>query len=253
MLKGLAAIPVGNVHPSPNNPRETLSDIGELAVSIREVGLIQPIVVQKIAEGRFQIIAGHRRYAAIKKLGWKDVPCLIRRDMLPDEELLAMLVENGQRSGLDPIEEARALGKLKSAGMVDIEIARKVGRSQSYVSGRLALLALPTEEQEELRHGIVGVTAAVEKARTDSGKVRKSKKPSSSRTHLNAIHPLANRAKARCQRIHARNGRVKGVGGVACGECWESVIRTDEREAAYTRMNQSGKCPTCDTVTEVAS
>jgi ParB family chromosome partitioning protein len=251
-LKGLAAIEVTRIKPSPNNPRENLTGIAELASSIREVGLIQPIVVQRV-NGGLQIVAGHRRFAAVKRLGWKQVPCLVRRDMLPDEELLAMLVENGQRTDLDPIEEGRALQKLKSGGLTDIEIARKIGRSQPHVSGRLALLALPLEEQEELRHGMVGITAAIKKARSDAGKVRKSRKPSRNPSHLGAIHPLAGRAKARCQQLHAKNGRIKGVGGIACGECWESVIRADERSTAQHRLAETGACPTCNVETLVAT
>lgn len=251
-LKGLVALDVNQVKPSPNNPREHLTGIDELASSIREVGLIQPIVVQRIPAGGFQIVAGHRRYAAVRKLGWKQIPSLVRRDMLPDEELLAMLVENGQRAGLDPIEEARALNKLRTAGISTVEIARKIGRSQPYVSARLSLLLMTIEEQEELRHGLVGITAAVEKARTDAGKVRRRRKPNSTTTYLGPVHPVAGRAKARCQRMHAKNGRIKGVGGVACGECWETVIRADERERTQHRLAESGTCPTCDTVSASA-
>lgn len=249
-MNGLAALEIRQIKPSPNNPRERLQGIDELAFSsIREVGLIQPIVVQRLPMGGFQILAGHRRFAAVRKLGWPKVPCLVRRDMLPDEELLTMLVENGQRADLDPIEEGRALSKLKAGGLTDIEIGRKIGRSQSHVSGRLALLALPLEEQEELRHGLVGITAAVSKARADSGKVRQRRNPSKNPAYLGPIHPLADRAKARCQRVHAKAGRVKGVGGVACGECWESVIRADERVQPAQRLAETGRCPTCDTDT----
>lgn len=83
-----------------------------------------------------------------------------------------MLVENGQRAGLDPIEEARALRRLKTQGSTDAEIARRIGRSQSYVSGRLALLALPAEEQEELRAGQAAITPMVAKARATSARGR---------------------------------------------------------------------------------
>lgn len=148
-LTGLAAISLAEVHPSPNNPRKNLTGIGELAGSIRENGLIQPLVVQKIpGQDGYQIVAGHRRYAAITRLGWATVPCIIRRDMLPDEELLAMLVENGQRAGLDPIEEARALSRLKhSMGINESEVARRIGRPLSFVT---------TRDQESVRAGVTG-------------------------------------------------------------------------------------------------
>lgn len=151
-LNGLAAIPVAELRPSPNNPRERMTGIDELALSIRENGLIQPIIVQRIpGERGFQIIAGHRRFAAALRLGLATVLCVIRRDMLPDEELLAMLVENGQRAGLDPIEEARALNKLKNKmGISEAEVARRIGRPASHVAGRIMLLALPVANQEEV-------------------------------------------------------------------------------------------------------
>lgn len=237
-LTGLAAVPVGQVRPSPNNPRENLEDIDGLALSIRENGLIQPIVVQAIpGHTGYQIIAGHRRYAAILKLDWHKVPCLIRRDMLPDEELLAMLVENGQRSGLDPIEEARALKRLVSAGIPLAEVARKVGRSKATVDARLALLQLPVEEQEAVRAGHYTLTHATRLIR-DERKARRQKenpvarpvgrpKGSKAKPYFGDTHPLAKAARARC----ADNGHGKGhikVAGVACGPCWEATIRDDQ-------------------------
>lgn len=250
-LTGLAAVAIGRLRPSPNNPRENLTGIDDLALSIREAGLIQPIVAQRIpGHSGLQIVAGHRRWAACQKLGWTKVPCIIRRDMLPDEELLTMLVENGQRAGLDPIEEARALNRLKSGGLRDIEIARKIGRSQSYVSARLALLMLPVEEQEEIRVGAVAVTPMVAKARAMGGKVRRGRVNGEKRVaHLGPEHGLVHLAKARCRRLgHSLKGG-KGVGGVACGECWESVIRADERAHLHTQSEQRGRCVLCDTTT----
>jgi hypothetical protein len=80
-IEGLVELPVDHVHPSPNNPREKLTDIDDLAASIRQVGLIQPLVVQPTNRDdqadAYQIIAGHRRYAAALLLGWLNVPCLV--------------------------------------------------------------------------------------------------------------------------------------------------------------------------------
>jgi ParB family chromosome partitioning protein len=106
-IEGLVELPIDQVHPSPNNPREHLTDIDGLADSIREAGLIQPLVVQPI-DGGYQVVAGHRRLAALQLLGRLNAECIVRRPLRSDEELLTMLIENGQRAGLDPIEEARA-------------------------------------------------------------------------------------------------------------------------------------------------
>lgn len=251
-LTGLAAIPVDQVHPSPNNPREHLTDIDELAASIKDAGLIQPLVVQPIARG-YQIVAGHRRHAAVKLLGHLTVECIIRRELRPDEELLTMLIENGQRAGLDPIEEARALNRLKNQqGISETEVARRLGRQPSFVTGRIMLLSLPVEEQERVRLGITTMTEAKAEARIVSGRIRHGAIGRPPAGHLNASHPLAARAKAAClEQRHSRKQGM-GVGGIACGLCWEAVIRANEREKIHAASAVAGRCLICGTVHDSA-
>lgn len=240
-LTGLAAIPIGEIRPSSANPRSRLTDLDELALSIRENGLVQPIIVQQVPgfDG-YQIVAGHRRYAAVVKLGWSSAPCIIRRDMLPDEELLAMLVENGQRANLDPIEEARALHRLKrTGGLTDNEIGRKIGRSDYYVRTRLALLQLPEEEQEALRAGHSTLERAVGLVRSERQEQRRRENPvarpvgrpkgAKTKPYFGDDHPLARTVRAICD----HRGTPK-VGGVGCGPCWESAIRDDAGQAYAT-------------------
>jgi ParB family chromosome partitioning protein len=247
-VRGLAIIPLADIHPSPNNPRENLTGLDELAASIREQGLIQPLIVQKIpgVDG-FRIVAGHRRHAAARIARIAELPCVIRKDLLPDEELLAMLVENGQRANLDPIEEARALRKLKSQGLSGQDIARKIGRSLPYVAGRLTLLSLPVEEQEQLRSGFGTLTQAVAKARVASGRTRPGAVGKKSGAYLATSHPLATKVANRCTSLKHKNKGSASVGGVGCGECWEQVIRASEREALHDQSNQRGRCVLCDT------
>lgn len=240
-LRGLALVPLSELRPSPDNIRERLTDIDDLAQSIREVGMIQPIIAQRVpGHDNLQIIAGHRRYAAAKRLGLNEVPVVIRRDMLPDEELLAMLVENGQRANLDPIEEARALSRLKSAGISSAEVGRKIGRTASYVDNRLMLLKLPTEEQERVRaghytishaQGLVRAERKVERERTNPV-ARPIGRPKGAKTkpYFGDTHPLAHTARRVCADSGHGKGHVK-VGGVACGPCWEVVIRADALRA----------------------
>lgn len=237
-LTGLAAVPIGQLRPSPNNPRDNLDGIDDLAASIRENGLIQPLVVQRIpGSTSLQIVAGHRRFAAVRRLDWARVPCVIRRDLLPDEELLAMLVENGQRANLDPIEEARALRRLTDAGIPDAEVARRVGRPASWVKSRLLLLQLPAREQEEVRAGHYSLTYAHKIIRDARAQQRAREKPvakpvgrpkgAKTKPYFGDTHPLAATARARCD----HRGTPK-VAGVACGPCWEAVIRLDQDAAA---------------------
>lgn len=251
-LGGMAAISVLNIEPSPNNPRKHLEDIEGLALSIRENGLIQPLVVQpettaSAAEPVFRIVAGHRRYAAVLLLGWQSVPCIIRKPMREDAELLAMLVENGQRAGLDPIEEARALARLKhDMGINEAEVARRIGRHPSHVTGRIMLLALPFEEQESVRAGVTTLTEAKAKARISSGRIRKNAIGRPGVGHFSTAHPLAAKVKARCIHLGHLRGKGKGVGGVACGECWEVVLLAAQGEQLQGQLARTGVCPTCD-------
>jgi len=127
--------------------------VGELAVSIRQHGLLHPIIVRPSGQV-FEVVAGHRRLEASKLLGRKDVPCLVKN--VSDKEAYELsLTENVQRQTLDPIEEAEAYSKYVDHfgwGSVS-ELARKVGKSQEYVSHRMLLLRLPSEILEKVRTG----------------------------------------------------------------------------------------------------
>jgi ParB family transcriptional regulator, chromosome partitioning protein len=238
---GLMVMPLADIDPDPDNPRDALSDIDDLARSIREQGLIQPLIVRRTESGRLVIVAGHRRHAALLHMGRTRAEVIVRREMAADDVLAKQLIENGQRAGLDPIEEARALARLKHLGNLnDLELAQRVGRSQPTVSSRLALLTLPVEEQEAVRAGQLKIGAAVRTARIDSGKARGSK---SGAWHLGPDHALSRHAASRCRRLAHKTGR--SVGGVACGECWESVIRADEREHLHARSADQSRCVVC--------
>jgi ParB family chromosome partitioning protein len=244
----LLRVPLNQLHPDPNNVRENLGDLEDLAESIVAVGLLQPIVARRHGE-QLIIVAGHRRYAAIARLGWASVPVIVRADMAPDEVLAAMIIENSQRADLDPIEEARGLARLKAEyGLTtDVALARKIGRHQTHVSARLTLLALSPEDQEAVRSGRLGVTAATQKARTDSGRRRPGAKGRAPAQHLSISHDLAKRANNRCVELSHKRKGAGSVGGVACGECWESVIRADERERTHAASAAAGRCLTCGT------
>ena len=235
VLGGFLAIPLEELHPSPNNVRSRLTDIDDLAASLREQGPLQPMVVQQIP-GRpgYQIVAGHRRRAAALRAGLTHYPCILRRDMLPDEELLAMLVENGQRSDLDPIEEARAYKKLVDSGVSVADVARRVGRGLATVKNRLMLLQLPLVEQEQVRAGHYSLQHAEGMVRAARAEARRAASPvarpigrpkgAKTKPYFGDTHTLAGAARGLCD----HTGTPK-VAGVACGPCWEEVIRRDER------------------------
>lgn len=239
----LVNVAVADLHPDPDNPRDKLTDLDDLVESITTAGLLQPIVARRNDAGLLVVVAGHRRLGAIKKLRWTHVDVLVRAPMRPDEVIAAMLIENGQRADLDPIEEARGIKRLATIhNLTDMAVARKIGRSQPYVSGRLALLNLTAEQQDEIRAGQMGVTAASQLGRQQAGKVRKSSKGNVTIHHFGETNELAARAKARCR---SKGHKAKVAGGVGCGECWEAVIRADERQHAQVMNSHRDDCVTC--------
>lgn len=226
-LAGFEAIEVGAIHPNPNNPRKRLDDLEDLADSIKAQGILEPLIVMPHPtwpDERFQILAGHRRLAAAELAGLAQVPCIIRKGKTVAGGLEFALVENGQRADLDPIDEARAIKQLMQ--LLDIsatEVARRIGRSGALVHKRLALLELTPTAQQQVKTGQLGVAAAHERVM----KKRGSAGTRPEQHHFGAGHPLASEAREECRTAHNRRG-VRLVGGQACGQCWELVIRRDE-------------------------
>jgi len=151
-------IPLSLIIPADDNVRDDVGDVSDLAHSILQNGLQQPLRVRPIEGGGYQIVAGHRRFAAISTLTkdkQHEIPCMvIVGEMLDDARVAAMLVENMQRTDLNPIEEAVGFMRLTSQfGYKQAELAGRIGRSASYVSARLSLLKLPDEVVDQVRTG----------------------------------------------------------------------------------------------------
>jgi ParB family chromosome partitioning protein len=144
-----AEVPLGALDPNPFQPRSTIdaARLAELAASVRESGIVQPILVRRHGE-RYQIIAGERRFRAAQALGLRTVPVTVRD--VDDEHLLELaLVENIQREELNAIEEAQAFHRLQEEfRLTQEEIARRVGRDRTTVANTLRLLRLPRELRE---------------------------------------------------------------------------------------------------------
>ncbi len=140
---------------NPFQPRKTFDDetIEELATSIKEYGIIQPIVAQKNDDGSYFIISGERRTRAAVSLGLETVP-IITRDLKDNEKLEIALIENIQRENLNSIEEALAYKQIMEISDLNHEeLAEKVGKSRSAITNSLRLLKLPEEMQESLKKG----------------------------------------------------------------------------------------------------
>lgn len=145
------------VSPNPRQPRRTFveSDLEELANSIRQKGVIQPILVRTDpeAQGRYQIIAGERRWRAARRAGLKAIPAVIRE--MDDREVLEIgIIENVQRADLNAIEEAEAYKSLIDRfGRTQESVATQVGKSREYIANTLRLLQLPDDVREHVKEG----------------------------------------------------------------------------------------------------
>lgn len=151
-VEEVVQVPIGKVVPNKYQPRTVFDDakIEELARTIRTHGVIQPIVLREIAEGQYEIIAGERRYRAMSKLEWTDVPAIIRN--LSDKETASVaLIENLQREELTAIEEALAYQQLIELHELTQEaLAQRLGKGQSTVANKIRLLKLPQEVQQSI-------------------------------------------------------------------------------------------------------
>src|SRR6476619_4301587 len=135
-------IPIDRIDPNPNQPRQVMGDLSELIASIAEKGILEPLVVRPRA-GRFQIVAGDRRYQAAVQAGLHELPAVIR-DVDETEMLELALIENIQRKDLTAFEEAEALhGLAESCGYTHEDLARRLGKSRTSITESLALVGIP--------------------------------------------------------------------------------------------------------------
>jgi len=150
-------IEVSAITPNPRQPRRSFDEeaLDELAESIREVGLLQPVVVRAAGPGRYELIMGERRWRACQRAGLTEIGAIVKQTQ--DNELLRdALIENLHRQQLDPLEEAAAFQQLlDDFGATHEELARKIGRSRPHISNTLRLLNLPPAVQKRVAAGVL--------------------------------------------------------------------------------------------------
>lgn len=152
--KGISYININDIKPNKDQPRKTFDEekIGELAESIKEHGLIQPVVLRKSGKG-YEIVAGERRWRACRKAGLKEIPCIIK-ELTDEENMLIAIIENMQREDLNPIEEAEGISQMVTVfGMTQEQVSKSVGKSRPYITNVLRLLKLPQEVQAMVSDG----------------------------------------------------------------------------------------------------
>lgn len=216
--------------------------VSEMAASIQQVGLLTPIVVTEHLTdyNRWLILDGHHRHAAMRQLGTSQVLCSVRHglDEDVDDQLVLMVIANCQRSDMSPMDRAEWFGLLKRTMPVSA-IAERTGLTESRIYDSLSLLELDAETRQKVRNGDVKVgeaTRAIRQVRaatrtgTPVGRARATKSVRVEPAHFSKDHPLATKVSLRCDHMDVSDGRVRRmVGGLACGQCWEQVIREDEQ------------------------
>lgn len=140
-------LPIDEIEPNPDQPRQNIGDLTDLANSIREKGVLEPLIVRPHGGG-YQIVAGERRWRACKQLGLEKVPCIIKE--IDEREVLEIaLIENLQRKDLTPFEEAEGLQSLgEKFGYTHAEIAQVIGKSRTSVTETLSLNQIPPDIRE---------------------------------------------------------------------------------------------------------
>ncbi|MEJ2162966.1 MAG: ParB/RepB/Spo0J family partition protein, partial [Robiginitalea sp.] len=159
VVGSIVELDLDSIEVNPVQPRSNFDDesLDELASSIRELGLIQPITVRKLGFDRYQLVSGERRYRASKKIGLKQIPAYIR--IANDQESLEMaLVENIQRQDLDPVEIALSYQRLiDEVGMTQEKLSERVGKKRSTIANYLRLLRLDPIIQTGMRDGFISM------------------------------------------------------------------------------------------------
>jgi ParB family transcriptional regulator, chromosome partitioning protein len=155
----LQEVDIDLIDPNPDQPRLRFNEdkLNELAQSIRANGLVQPLLLRRGANGRYQIVAGERRWRAAERAGLSKVHAVVRN--IPDSKLLELaLIENIQREELNPIEEASAYQRLiHNLGLTQDEVAQQVGKDRSSIANYLRLLKLPEDVQRMLEDDLISM------------------------------------------------------------------------------------------------
>ncbi|MBQ2747813.1 MAG: ParB/RepB/Spo0J family partition protein [Firmicutes bacterium] len=189
---------INDIKPNENQPRKTFDDekIAELAASILEHGLIQPIVVRKSDFG-YEIVAGERRYRAARKAELKTIPCLVR-ELTDEQNMLLAIIENVQREDLNAIEEARAIEKMiKTYGLTQEQVSKSLSKSRPYITNALRLLKLPEVIQDMVVSGELsqGHARALVSIEDEEKKIALAKRAVSENLSVREIEKLAEGSK----------------------------------------------------------
>lgn len=151
---GVLYVDINDIRPNAHQPRKTFDEdkLDELAASIKEHGIIQPVVLRS-ADSGYEIVAGERRWRAARKAGIKKIPCVIK-ELTDEQNMLVAIIENMQREDLNPIEEAEGLSRMIEVyGLTQEQVSKGVGKSRPYITNSLRLLKLSDDVLQMTREG----------------------------------------------------------------------------------------------------
>ena len=201
--EGVTYVDIDEIRPNENQPRRVFDEdkLNELAASIKEHGIIQPIVLRKEGDG-YVIVAGERRYRAARKAGLKKVPSVIR-ELTEDQNLLIAIIENMQREDLNPIEEAEGLNRMIDVyGLTQDAVSKSVGKSRPYITNSLRLLKLPEEVRDMTERGFItaGHARAIAGIDDEERQIAIAKKASEEGLSVREVERLANQTGTKTRR-----------------------------------------------------
>lgn len=189
-----SSLPISKIKPNPKQPRHSFDEnaLEELADSIKQNGILQPLLVRKVGQ-TYQIVAGERRYQAAKRAGLKEVPVVIK-DISDEDVFKLALIENLQRSDLSPIEEAQGYRQLiDENGLTQEQLGKALSKSRSAITNTLRLLDLPVEVQEMMGEGKLsaGHARAILAVPSEEGRIKLAQKVVAERLSVRQTESLA--------------------------------------------------------------
>lgn len=232
---GIEYIDINDIKPNSNQPRKTFDEekLQELADSIKEHGLIQPVILRKAKKG-YEIVAGERRWRAARIVGVKEVPCIVK-ELTDEENMLLAIIENMQREDLNPIEEAEGLRQMmETYGFTQEQISKSVGKSRPYIANSLRLLSLPDTIIEYVSEGklTAGHGKAIAGIEDDKRQIDLADKVLKEGLSVRQLEKLVREGKpvgrSKTKRIEFKNANVKRV-------------EEDLKEALGTKVNLNQK------------
>ncbi|MBQ9210280.1 MAG: ParB/RepB/Spo0J family partition protein [Clostridia bacterium] len=238
---GLQEIPIGDLDINPDQPRKSFDEesIAMLAESIRDQGVLQPLIVVASSNGRYRIIAGERRYRASRQAGLEKVPCLVKElDIVRQMEIA--LIENLQREDLNPIDAAQGIRALmQQCGYTQDKVAARLGKSRPAVANLLRVLNLPEEITDMVRDGLLsaGHARVLAGLTTAEDQIRLGKKAAEEGLNVRQLEALAAQIKSPAKKPAAKKKELEPE----LKELQERLLERTGMRATLTGTPKRGK------------